>query len=195
MATSRAPGIPMWRADGRRSHSHFHLLFAEVYTMLARWDPFNEMVSLREAMSDLVNQSMVRPTSRWQAGGTLPFDLYESPDHVVLRAAIPGADPNTIEVTVNQGTLRLQGYCNFYTGDQEKQYTWHARGLSEGQFQLTVSLPTHVDADGAEASYDAGVLTISLPKSEAVKPRRIAVRGRAESPAQTAIPAKASSKS
>ena len=154
--------------------------------MLTRWDPFAEMVSLREAMSHLLNDSVVRPGAL--AAGTVasfPFDLYESGDDIVVRAAIPGADPNQIEVTVNQGVLTLRGTQQFSNGDQEQGYTWHSRGLRDGNFQLAVSLPMAVNANAAQASYDAGVLTITLPKAEAAKPKRIAVRGGQAQPALT----------
>ena len=146
--------------------------------MVARWDPYTEMVSLREAMNRLVNDSFSRSTpttGAWNSAASVPFDLCESAEEVVLRVALPGIDTAQLELTVNQGTLFLKGYRSFYSGDQEKQYTWHARGLTEGNFQFAFTLPSQVNADAAQASYDAGVLTIHLPKAEAVKPKRITV--------------------
>ncbi len=147
--------------------------------MLTRWDPFAEMVSLREAMGRLVNESFVRPNSQSPTAlsAAFPFDVYEAGDQVLVRIAIPGADQDSIELTVNQGVLAIKGYRHFYSGDQEKQYTWHIRGLVEGPFQFAVVLPTMVDAEAADASYDNGLLTITLPKAESVKPKRIAVKG------------------
>jgi HSP20 family protein len=148
--------------------------------MLTRWDPFAEMQSLRGAMDRLFNESFVRPSSFWGAGTSaahFPFDVYESGDEVYVRAAIPAVDPSQLEITVNQGVLTLKGYRSLYSGDQEKQYTWHVRGIGEGNFQFTVSLPTVVNADQAEAGYDAGILTVRLPKAETVRSRRIAVKG------------------
>ena len=148
--------------------------------MLTRWDPFSDMVSLREAMGRLLNESFVRPGPQWTGTAVtspFPFDLYESGDGVFVRVAIPGADESSIELTVNQGVLTVKGHRNFYSGDQEKQYTWHARNLVEGAFQFAVALPTMVSAEAAEAAYDGGILTISLPKAETVKPKRIAVKG------------------
>lgn len=158
--------------------------------MVARWDPFAEMVSLRDAMGRLVNDSFVRPGPAWTAAhavSAFPFDMVESSDDVTIRVAIPGLDLNQIELTVTQGVLTLKGYRGFYSGDQEKQYTWHVRGLSEGNFQFAVALPTTVDAEHAEAGYDAGILTIRLPKAETVKARRIEVKG--AQPQQPAIEA------
>ncbi|MBI2761015.1 MAG: Hsp20/alpha crystallin family protein [Chloroflexi bacterium] len=148
--------------------------------MVARWDPFSEMVTLRDAMSRLVNESFVRPGPQWGTAGAVspfPFDMCESADDVKVRVALPGIDPNQLELTITQGVLTLKGYRTFYSGDQEKQYTWHVRGLGEGNFQFAVALPTTVDAEHAEADYDAGILTIRLPKAETVKARRIEIKG------------------
>lgn len=147
--------------------------------MLTRWDPFTEMVSMREAINRLFNDSYVRPGSQWTGQGSLgafPFDLYESGDEVVLRIAIPGVDQNQTELTVTQGVLTVKGFRTLYSGDQEKQHTWHARGLTEGAFQMAVSLPTAVNAERAEATYENGIFTITLPKAETVKAKRIGVK-------------------
>jgi HSP20 family protein len=161
--------------------------------MVTRWDPWTPMLSLHDAMNRLFNESFIYPTpsSTWTgfgtwANATFPYDLYETADDLVIRAAIPGVDPHNLDVTVEQGILSLHGYRSFYSGEEENQYRWHTRGLSEGEFRMSFALPTAVDVSGAEASYEAGLLTIRLPKSEEVKPKRITIRG---AEAQTPLPA------
>lgn len=157
--------------------------------MLTRWEPFADMLSMRAAVDRLFNESFVRPSASWgtpAATAHFPFDLYESGDEVFVRAAIPAADPNQMELVVNQGVLTIKGYRGLYNGDQEKQHTWHVRGLPEGNFQFAVSLPTAVNADAAQASYDAGILTVTLPKAETARSKRIAVTG---APAQEQLTA------
>ena len=154
--------------------------------MLTRWNPFSEALSMRDAMDRLFSEPFARSGGPWSHTAPMayfPFDVYESGDEVFVRAAIPGADPNQIELVVNQGVLTIKGYRGLYSGDQEKQYTWHVRGLPEGNFQFAVSLPTAVNSDAAEANYENGVLTITLPKAETVKSKRIAVKG-AQAPQQ-----------
>lgn len=149
--------------------------------MLTRWDPFSEMASMREAVNRLFDESFARRPGAWSGSGTvaagasLPFDLYETGDDVVLRVAAPGIDPQALDVTVNQGSLTLKGYRNFYNGDQEKGHTWHMRGLTEGQFAMAIHLPVSVDAGAAAAAYTDGILTITLPKADTAKAKRIAV--------------------
>jgi HSP20 family protein len=146
--------------------------------MVSRIDPFADFMPMRTLVDDLFSRAMVRPSSLWSTTGpafAFPYDLYEADDELVLRAAIPGAQPESIELTINQGVLTLKGYRSFYSGEQEKQYRWHVRGLSEGEFQMRVALPLAVDPVQAEAAYDGGLLTIRLPKAETAKTRRIPV--------------------
>jgi len=143
--------------------------------MVMRSDPLAGFFPVRDAITQLLNESVVRPSSQWGAATSFPFDLYEAEDELVLRAAIPGAQAESIELTINQGVLSVKGYRAFYSGEQEKQYRWHVRGLSEGDFQLSVALPVSVDPAAAEATFDAGVLRIRLPKAELAKTRRIPV--------------------
>ncbi|MER3447320.1 MAG: hypothetical protein C4291_10975 [Candidatus Dadabacteria bacterium] len=147
--------------------------------MLTRWDPFSELVSMREAMNRLFEESFVRPGWLGREAGAravLPYDLLERGDTVELRVALPGVDPNRLEVTVDQGVLTIKGERRFYSEDEERQYTWHVRGLPSGPFQFAVALPTAVNAEEAQASYQHGVLTIRLPKAEHVRPKQIAIR-------------------
>jgi HSP20 family protein len=99
---------------------------------------------------------------------------------------VPGVKEDQLELVINQGVLTVKGYRAFYSGDQEKQYTWHVRGLTEGNFQLSVALPTAVNADQAEASYEHGIITVTLPKAEAARAKRIAIKG---APKQEVLPA------
>lgn len=148
--------------------------------MVTRWDPFSDIVSVREAANRLLRDGFGRSSPQWggmTGGGQCPFDLYETGDEVVVRLAAPGADQDRFELTVNKGVLTLKGHCAFYSGNDEQQYTWHARGLAEGDFQMAVSLPAAVNPEAAEAAYDSGILTVRLPKAETVKAKRIAVKG------------------
>jgi HSP20 family protein len=150
--------------------------------MLTRWDPFADMASMRQAINRLFDDSFARPNA-WSGSATasqFPFDLYETSDEVVLRVYVPGVDQEQLELVVNQGVLTLKGYRNFYSGEQEKQHVWHVRGMNEGNFQLAVAIPSAIDADAAEATYDQGIITVQLPKAETAKAKRIALKGQQE---------------
>jgi HSP20 family protein len=137
---------------------------------------------MRQAINRLFDDSFARP-STWSGSATasqFPFDLYETPEEVVLRAYVPAVDQEQLELVINQGVLTLKGYRSFYNGDQEKQHVWHVRGMSEGSFQLAVAIPSAINADAAEATYDQGIITVKLPKAETAKAKRIALKGQQE---------------
>jgi|SRR5215204_3956676 len=141
---------------------------------LTQWNPLTEFVSLRDAMDRLFNESMVRPNGTLGRSGPA-YDLYETEDGLHFRFAVPGMRPEDVDITVNQGTLSVKGtYPRM--GEQQQNWIWHTRGLPQGgDFQFAFGLPTAVDADRAEASFENGILTLSLPKAEAAKPKRISI--------------------
>lgn len=158
--------------------------------MMTRFDPLAELGWMRETMKSLLADGPPHrhaPTAP-AALGSVPFDLYETREEIGVRIAVPGADAGAINLEIAKGVLTIKGQRSLYNGDQEKGYIWHARGLSEGDFRFTVALPSAIDADRAEATYEAGILTVHLPKAEAVKPRRIAIKGaEAAEPAATPV--------
>ena len=147
----------------------------------------NEFVGLRQAMDQLLNESVVGTPFRslWSRGGTgngatafpLPLDVYATEHEVVVVAAVPGMRPEELQVTYNQGTLTLSGTIhNVAEGDEAKGATWYAHELWSGQFRRSLSLPFEVDADKADASFEHGIVRIVPPKAEQAKPKTIAIK-------------------
>ena len=142
---------------------------------ITQWNPLSEFVSLREAMDRLFNESMVRPAGSNGRAGQQAYDLYETEDGLTFRFAVPGIRPEDVEVTVVQNTISVKGSYP-QPGEEQKSWIWHTRGLPQGgEFQYTFRLPTAVDADRAEATFEHGILVLFLPKAEAAKPRRIQI--------------------
>jgi HSP20 family protein len=141
------------------------------------FDPFSEIIPVRELVNRLINESFISPRAFTGDGGfaSFPFDLYETADDLVVRAAIPGAEPGSFELSVNQDVLTVKGQRGQAAGQEAQQYTWHMRGLSSGPFQMQIALPVPVSADAAQASYENGILTIHMPKAEQARVKRIAV--------------------
>jgi len=149
---------------------------------LTRWSPLSEFVSLREAMDRLFAESMVRPSGvLGRDSSTQAYDLYETEEALTFRFAVPGLRPDDVEITVNQGTLSVKGtYPRFEEASQG--WIWHMRGLPQsGEFTYGFRLPTAVDADRAEATFEHGILTLTLPKAEAARPKRIQISAPATS--------------
>lgn len=145
---------------------------------IERWDPFREAVSLRDAMNTLFQESFVRPGGPAGQGGyaALPLDVCETENEFVVKAALPGVKPDDVQITVHGDTLTIRAESK---ADEEKQGEhWHIRERRFGAFQRSVSLSTPVNSDNAQARYEDGVLTLTLPKSEAAKPRQIKVTGK-----------------
>jgi HSP20 family protein len=103
------------------------------------------------------------------------LNVWEDDDHLFVEAELPGYTNDKIEVTVSEGDQLT------IAGEREPAASegsiWHRQESGYGQFQRTVTLPIVVDSDKVAANFDSGVLTLTLPKSEMAKPKRIAVRG------------------
>ena len=111
----------------------------------------------------------------------MPLDVYATDDHAVVVAAVPGMQPNALQLTVQQNTVTLSGTIRDVTkSDEARGATWYLHELASGAFQRSVTLPFPVDADGAEATFEHGVLRVVLPKAEAAKPKKIAISSGSE---------------
>jgi HSP20 family protein len=143
---------------------------------IVRWDPFGDMLSLRQAVDRLFEDAWVQPSATNAAGaaGMLPVDLYETAEDVVVTASVPGVTPEDIEITVQADVLSIRGASR--TEEVTDQAKYHRRERRLGQFVRQLALPVGVDSDRAEARFENGVLTLRLPKAEQAKRRRIEVR-------------------
>ena len=145
---------------------------------LVRWDPLREMVTLREAMDRLLAESFVRPDSAFPLLGAEgpAVDMYQGKDEIVVKAAIPGVKPEDIEIQVTGDILSIKGELKEEEKIEEGNYLRKERHF--GQFIREFTLPTQVSADKAKAEFEHGVLTLRLPKAEAVKPKSITVKAK-----------------
>jgi HSP20 family protein len=143
-------------------------------TTLNRWDPFNDMLTLREAMSQLFEESYVAPVAGRNGKGFMPaLDLSETTDGYLVEVVVPGLKPEEIDVTVENNVLTIKGTSNRQAEDTKRNY--HRIERRYGSFQRTIALPTTVKADGIAAELSNGILRLEIPKAEEVKPRRIGV--------------------
>jgi HSP20 family protein len=142
---------------------------------LIRWDPFREMMSMRSSMDRLLDRFFEEPFGDWQtADWGLPLDLTENEDEFIVKASVPGIDPDDLEITLSENTLTIKGEIRKEQEKEEQRY--HLRERRFGRFTRSISLPANVKSDQIEADYNKGVLTLRLPKTEEVKPKRIPVR-------------------
>ena len=141
---------------------------------LARWQPVHEMVALRDAMDRLFDEASTRPwdmAKGMQGKGVPSVDMYETENEVIIKAAVPGIKADDIQINVTGEMLTIRGETKEKSDVKEKAY--HIREQSWGTFERRIVLPTLVVSDKAKADFEDGVLTITLPKAEEVKPRTI----------------------
>ena len=146
--------------------------------LLQRWDPFAEMRRFHHTFNrDTFNRRAwgFPRASNGDADRDLriPLDAVDEGDNLVLRASVPGVDPGDIEVTILDGVLSIKGETKAETEDKESGYLMRER--RSGSFHRSGRLPETVDPDKAESGYENGVLTITLPKIEAKKARRLVI--------------------
>ncbi|HLI69384.1 MAG TPA: Hsp20/alpha crystallin family protein [Ktedonobacteraceae bacterium] len=137
---------------------------------ITRYSPFSEIVSLREAMDRLFEESFI---PRLGFGGRgVASNLYETGDHFVLQIPMPGVDPNAVEITAQQDTLHLKWQTSVKVPENAST---HWSGFAEGQYEQSFTLPAPINADAVEATYENGILNLTLPKAEHAKARIVKV--------------------
>jgi HSP20 family protein len=133
------------------------------------WSPFREMQ--RE-----LNRLMGRGAESQLVGGSgyPPINIYDGEDHMVVLAEVPGVPMDQLDLSITDDTLVIKGTK---PADNVANERYHRRERGSGDFSRTIVLPERVDAEKIQASVSRGVLRIELPKSEASRPKRIAVEG------------------
>jgi len=139
---------------------------------LMRRDPFEGVVSLQQAMNRLFEESFVKPS--FSQDMNLALDIYETDENIVVELAVPGVKPEDIEVTVTGDMLMIKGKLEAEEETNERSY--HLRERRYGSFVRSVTLPAPVQVDQTSAEFENGVLTLTAPKREEVKPKTIQVK-------------------
>ncbi len=142
-----------------------------------RRSPWRDAMTLREAMDQLFEESFVRPERRLGAGSLerpfrLPLDVYATPEEIVIIASLPGLTPDEVDITIDGDALTIRGELR--SPLENVEYLFQER--ADGAFSRTLTLNVPVQADKAEAIFENGVLTLTLPKAEETKPKVIKVK-------------------
>ena len=149
---------------------------------LVRWDPVREMMSLRDSMDRLLEEPFFENPRLWERSMTaewnLALDVAEEDDKYVVTASLPGVAPEDVDITLTDNVLTIQGEISKDEAIEEQKY--HLRERRFGRFIRSITLPNAVAADKVEAVSENGVLTLTLPKTEEVKPKRIEIRKQIE---------------
>jgi HSP20 family protein len=138
--------------------------------MLAKWDLFRDLRNVEDEFDRLAGRAYSRDT--WVPA----LDVRESEDRWEVTLDLPGLEPGDVSVTFEDGMLSITGKREFSKHDLGE--TWHRIERSFGTFARSLRLPQTADTEKIEASFDKGVLTVSVPKTEQAKPRTIEVQAR-----------------
>ena len=132
---------------------------------MLRFDPFTDIDAITKSL-------LATGTGSNRSPRFMPMDLYKIDDHYVLHADLPGVDPGSVDVQVDGSTLTLTAHRSALSEDG---VTWLASERFTGTYRRQLSISEDIDSERIVASYDNGVLTVSLPIAEKAKPRRIEI--------------------
>lgn len=141
--------------------------------------PFRDAVSLRQAMDRLFEDSFVRTPTKWvptqgERYYQLPVDVYATENEIVIQASLPGIAPDEVQINLEGDQLTIRGEMK--PPLENVDYLFQER--ASGAFQRTLTVNVPVDASKAEAVFENGVLTLTLPKAERIKPKTITVKAK-----------------
>jgi HSP20 family protein len=142
---------------------------------LVRWNPFGDMSLLQDQMNRLFGTAL----QGWpgDSNGTTSWipaaDIYESDNELVVNLDLPGVDPKTVDVRMENNVLSIRGERQF--DEKLNKENFHRVERSYGPFARSFTLSTSVNPDSIRADFKAGVLSITLPKAESAKPKRIQI--------------------
>lgn len=125
-----------------------------------------------ESQIDRLLDEAIQAVSKWSEGWDPACNIFEDTDGLTVQMALPGMESNRIDVQVENNVLRVKGERRSETSEQTK---WYTRNIPEGAFSCSFTLPASVDHDKSTASYRHGILTITFPKREEAKPRRVMI--------------------
>ena len=149
---------------------------------LIRWEPARDFMTLREAMDHLFDDAFTRPLSIRDGWSVPAIDMYQTDDEIVVKASIPGFKAEDVQINVTGDILTLRGEVKQKeektSSPKGKDKAWHIREQRWGSFERSIALPTDVVADKAKAEFENGILTVTLPKAEEVKPKTITVKAK-----------------
>jgi len=155
---------------------------------IVRWEPSGELIDLRRSMERIFDEYLSPFHVVMGGTGTMPLDIYYTDDAMVVKGSLPGVKPENVDITITDNTLSIKGETEEENKLKEDSYV--IREHRHGAFSRTVALPNGLDTVKAEASFDNGVLILTIPKSEDKKPKQIKIKAKGALKA----PSKASAK-
>jgi HSP20 family protein len=146
---------------------------------LIRWDPFRELMGMRQAMDRLLDGGLPRPLRaitplvEWAHPA---LDVYQTPKEVIVKASLPGIKPEDVEVAITDDTLTIKGETRAEEKVDEEDYI--CRECHYGSYLRSITIPHALKTDAAKAHFEDGILTLTIPRAEVAKPKKIEVKAK-----------------
>lgn len=146
---------------------------------IVRWEPFRDMVTIQDRMNRIFDEAFRANRGAGSqedyalASWAPAVDIYEQDGNIVLKAELPGVDPNDVDVRVENNVLTLRGERKLDSDVKKEGY--HRVERAYGTFGRSFTLPTVVDTEKIKAEYKDGVLRVTLPKREEAKAKQISI--------------------
>ena len=141
------------------------------------WDPVADLVTMQQAMDRLYDDAWSRRGMGWRQGervAPLPLDVYSTDNELIIKASVPGTGPEDVEITIEGDTLTIKGETKATLDNVD----YHLQERRHGPFGRTLTLNVPVEADQAEATFENGELTLTIPKAAEVRPKVIKVKSK-----------------
>lgn len=141
------------------------------------WAPVGDLVTMQQAMDRLFDEAWPRRGTGWREGeriAVLPVDVYSTADELVLKASVPGVDPESVEITIEGDALTIRGQ----TLAPLENVDYYIQERRHGPFGRTLTLNVAVETDQAEATFENGELTLIIPKAKEARPKVIKVKSK-----------------
>ena len=141
------------------------------------WDPMTDLVTMQQAMDRLFDDAYGRRGFGWRRSESvdlLPVDVYSTANELVVKASVPGLKPEDVEITIEGETLTIKGERKGVIENVD----YHIQERGSGAFGRTLTLNVPVQAEQAEAVFENGELTLTIPKAEEIRPKVIQVKSK-----------------
>ena len=143
---------------------------------IVRWNPVMEMAGMRDQMDRIFEDFFSRNPISYEGYGVIDLDMMQTDNNVIVKASIPGVKPDDINISITGDTLTIRGEIKFQ--DEVEDANYHLREIKHGSFARSVLLPSQVVSDKAKAEFENGILELTLPKAEEVKPKTITIKAK-----------------
>ncbi|MDH5505916.1 MAG: Hsp20/alpha crystallin family protein [Anaerolineae bacterium] len=143
---------------------------------IIRWEPVRDLFSMRKEMDRIFNDVFSQPLGRLEGSGTPLVDLYHTDDEIVVKVTMPGVDPQDVDVQIQGDLLTIRGEVK--QEEESEPANYHLRERRYSAFARSIRLPVAVSADKSKAEVKNGVLSLTLPKADEVKPKIIQVKAK-----------------